>query len=173
MKGFKAFETERLILKPTSEEDAEFILALFNTPKWLKFIGDRNVKSIVEAREYINNKMLPQFERLGFANYTVVRKIDGAKIGICGLYDRDGLDGLDLGFAFLPEYEGQGFAFEAANYLKQLAFAELGINELIAITSQDNRLSQKLLEKLDFTYVGIIQLPNDNEDLCLYRILNS
>ena len=173
MAGFKIFETERLILKPTSEEDAEFILALFNTPKWLKFIGDRKVKSESEARAYIGSKMVPQYERLGFGNYTVIRKTDATQMGICGLYDRDGVDGLDLGFAFLPEYEGHGFAFEAANCLKQLAFAELGINELIAITSQDNRSSQKLLEKLDFTYVGIIRLPNDNEDLCLYRILNS
>ena len=94
--------TERLVLKPTTLEDAAFILELLNSPKWLKFIGDRNVKSIAEAEAYIKERMLPQFERLGFTNNVVIRKADGKKIGACGLYDRDGLEGIDIGFAFLP-----------------------------------------------------------------------
>ena len=83
MSAYKTFETERLILKPTSEDDADFILELFNTPKWLKYIGDRNVKSVEQAKEYINAKMVIQLERLGFGNYTVIRKSDHAKLGMC------------------------------------------------------------------------------------------
>lgn len=81
MTDYKAFETERLVVKPTVEEDAEFIFELLNSPNWLKYIGTRNIASIESAREYIKFKMLPQLERLGFGNYTVIRKSDQAKTG--------------------------------------------------------------------------------------------
>ena len=84
MSQHKIFETERLILKPTSEEDAEFILELFNTPKWIKYVGDRNIKTVENAREYIKTKMLSQLEKLGYSNYTLIRKADNCKIGLCG-----------------------------------------------------------------------------------------
>ena len=142
------YETERLRLKPTSEEDAAFIVALVNTPKWLKYIGDRNIRSVEDAEAYIKAKMLPQLKRLGFANYTVTRKSDNTKMGTCGLYDREGLDGIDIGFAFLPEHEQKGYAFEAANKLKDVAFEEFGITEVSAITTRDTLSSQKLLKKL-------------------------
>ena len=170
MTEYKTYETERLLLKPTSEEDAEFVFELFNTPNWLKYIGNRNVLSIESAREYINFKMLPQLERLGFGNYTVIRKSDHISMGICGLYDREGLDGIDIGFAFLPEYGGNGYAFESANKLKQVAFTEFGITEIVAITTQDNTTSQKLLEKLGLTFTGTTKIPNDDEELLLYKI---
>jgi RimJ/RimL family protein N-acetyltransferase len=170
---FKTFETERLLLKPTSKDDAEFILRLFNTPKWLKYIGDRNVNTVEEARLYIKMRMIPQMERLGFSNYTILRKPDEEKIGICGLYDRAGLDGLDIGFALLPEFEGNGYAFEATSKLKQVAFDEFDITEIQAITSQDNISSQKLIEKLGLEFIGLVRLPNDTEDLFLYKTFSS
>ena len=170
MTEYKTFETERLIIKPTFDEDAEFIFELLNSPTWLKYIGNRNVTSIESAREYIKLKMLPQLERLGFGNYTVIRKSDQAKMGICGLYDRDGLDGLDIGFAFLPEYEGEGYAFESANKLKQVISDEFGISEIVAITSQDNVSSQKLLEKTGIEINWNYKIPNDDKDLLLYKI---
>lgn len=170
MTEYKTYETERLLLKPTSEEDVEFVFELFNSPNWLEYIGNRNVLSIESAREYINFKMLPQLERLGFGNYTVIRKSDHISMGICGLYDREGLDGIDIGFAFLPEYGGNGYAFESANKLKQVAFTEFGITEVVAITTQDNTTSQKLLEKLGLTFTGTTKIPNDDEELLLYKI---
>ena len=115
MGPYKTFESERLIIKPTLEEDAAFIFKLFNSPKWLKNIGDRNITSPDMAKDYILTKMQPQLERLGFSNYTLIRKMDHVKIGCCGLYDREGLEGIDIGFAFLPEYEGKGYAYEAAD----------------------------------------------------------
>ena len=163
-------QTDRLLLRPTSLEDAEFIFELFNSPKWLQNIGDRNIRSIADARDYIESKMLEQLKRLGFSNYTVLRKTDGAKMGICGLYDREGVKGIDIGFAFLPQFEGQGFAFEAAMAVKQLAFERFGLKELKAITIQQNRASQKLLEKIGMKKAGTMTLPNDNEELWLYHI---
>ncbi|MDZ7612933.1 MAG: GNAT family N-acetyltransferase [Flavobacteriaceae bacterium] len=90
MAKFKHFETSRLILRPTTEEDAEFVNELLNTPKWLEHIGDRNVHSVEDAIQYIKSRISPQLERLGFSNYTLIRKSDGVKIGSCGLYDRRG-----------------------------------------------------------------------------------
>ena len=171
MSKFKIFETDRLILKPTSEGDAEFILELLNTPKWLKYIGDRNVKSIDDAKGYIKTKMLPQLERLGYSSYTLIRKSDNNKIGGCGLYDREGLDGIDIGFAFLPEFEKKGYAFESAKKLINIAFNEFGISEVNAITTEDNISSQNLLEKLGLKLHGKTKLPDENEELLLFKII--
>jgi len=170
MTKFKSFETDRLWLIPTSEDDAAFLLDLFNTTKWLKYIGDRNVKTVDDARTYVREKIRPQLERLGFASYTVVNKSDGQKIGTCGLYDRAGMEGIDIGFAFLPEFEGKGFAYEASLQLKNAAFTEFGIDELLAITTKDNYSSQKLLEKLGLKVAGTVKIPNDDEELLLYKI---
>lgn len=166
---YSSFETERLILKPASADDAAFVLALYNSPKWIKYIGDRNIKTIEDAKRYIEVKMLPQFEKLGYSNYIVIRKSDGAKIGTCGLYERDGLTTIDIGFAFLPAYEKQGYGIEAASKMKEIGIHHFNIKEMCAITTKDNFSSQKLLEKLDFTYVKIIRIPNDDEDLLYYE----
>ena len=95
---YSSFETDRLYLRPTTVVDASFIMELLNTPKWIKYIGDRNIKSVADAALYIENKMLPQLEELGYSNYTVIRKSDLQKIGSCGLYNRKGIDGIDIGF---------------------------------------------------------------------------
>ena len=164
------FETERLILRPTDEADADFVFRLMNTPKWLQFIGDRKVRSVEDARTYIQNRMLPQLQRLGYSNYTITRKQDRLKIGSCGLYDREGVPGIDIGFAFLPAYENMGYGFEAASRLMRAAFHDYRLERLSAITSTDNRVSQKLLEKLGLTRNGTITLPGSHEALVLYRI---
>jgi len=169
MKIYHSFETERLHLRATSAEDAPFILQLLNTPKWIQNIGGRNVHTIEEAKIYIEKKMKPQLDRLGYSNYTVIRKSDGAKMGTCGLYDREGLDGIDIGFAFLPEYEKQGFAFEASNRLKTFALEDICMKTIQGITTKENIASQKLLEKLGFAMTGTTVIPNDEEELLLYQ----
>ncbi|WP_316819204.1 GNAT family N-acetyltransferase [Pedobacter nyackensis] len=167
----KEIETSRLYLKATDIEDAPFILELLNTPKWIRFIGDRNVKDLAGATEYIKNRMMPQMEELGFGNYVLVRKEDGAKIGSCGLYKREGLDGVDIGFAMLPDFEGKGYSGEAAIKLKQLAKTEFHLERLNGITSHDNTASINLLKKLGLKLKGTVRLPNDTEDLLLYSTI--
>jgi len=173
MKEYKSFETERLILRPTSEEDSEFLVALLNTPKWLKYIGDRNVRSVEDAKAYVTNRIKPQLERLGYGNYTVIRKTDYAKIGACGLYDRDGIEGIDLGFAFLPKYEQQGYAFEAANRMLQAGLEEFGLSEIKAIATKDNHASHKLLTRLGFEFEKTVQLPTDFKELLQFKLILS
>ncbi|MEL6391986.1 MAG: GNAT family N-acetyltransferase [Bacteroidota bacterium] len=169
MKPYLTFETDRLLLRPTEEGDADFILALLNTDKWLKYIGDRQVYNSEDAIQYIRQRMTPQLERLGYSNYTLLRKADGAKMGVCGLYDRDGLTGVDLGFAILPDYEGQGYSYEASYRMLQAGLEDFGLKQINAITTTDNIASQKLLEKLGFQYVRMISVKGDEEELRLYE----
>ncbi len=164
-----SWETTRLLLRPTGVEDAEFILKLLNTPKWLKFVGDRQVHSEDEARVYIKKRMLPQLERLGYSNYTIIRKSDGNKLGCCGLYDREGLEGVDIGFALLPEYEKHGFALEASKELLRAAGEEFGIRKISGITAKDHYASQRLLEKLGLRCTGTVILPDEEEELLVYK----
>lgn len=169
MHPYHSFETERLLLKPTVEEDAAMIFELFNTPKWIENIGNRHISSLEEARAHIKNKMLPQLQRLGFSNYTIVLKDGGDKLGICGLYQREGLQEIDLGFALLPHYEGKGYAFEAAAELKRAGIQVFGLHALQAITIQTNKASQALLKKLGFTLKGEVRLPTSAERLLLFE----
>ncbi|MGB5667512.1 MAG: GNAT family N-acetyltransferase [Maribacter sp.] len=168
---YKEFETERLIIRPTLEQDAELIYQLMNTPKFIEYVGDRKINSIEDAEKYIRIKMLPQLNKLGYSCYSLIRKSDDLKIGTCGLYDRDGIDGIDIGFGLLPEYEGLGYAYESANRLKKAAFEEFEIEEIKAITSKENISSQRLLEKLGLEMIGTTKLPDENEELLLYKIL--
>ena len=168
MPDYRSFETERLVLKPTSEEDAQFILELLNTPKWIAFIGDRNVNTLEDAKAYIDKRIAAQFTKLGYGNYTVIRKSDGIKLGSCGLYDREGLEGIDIGFAFLPQFEKKGYAFESANKIMQVAINELKITQIKAITIKENIASQKLLLKIGLEFEKTILIPNDSEELLLY-----
>ncbi|WP_149303655.1 GNAT family N-acetyltransferase [Pareuzebyella sediminis] len=167
---YKTFETERLIIRPTTEDDADLLFELLNSPKWLQYIGDRKVKSLASAKEYVKTRIYPQLERLGYSGYTLISKMDHQKIGSCGLYDREGLDGIDIGFALLPKYEQQGFAFEASHRLLHAAFHEFGIHSISAITKRENIASRKLLEKLGLQLSGTISLPNDVDELLVYKI---
>lgn len=168
--NFRSFETDRLIIRPTSIIDSDFILELFNSPKWIENIGDRNIGSGEEAKKYIEKNMLPQLKRLGYSNYTVIRKLDNAKIGSCGLYDREGLDGIDIGFAFLPQYEKKGYAYESVSMLKEIAVKEFNFPQILGITSRENTDSQKLLQKIGLEFEKMIKLPNSATELLLYKL---
>ena len=116
--------------------------------------------------------MRSQLEHLDFSNYTVIRKEDQVKLGNCGLYDREGLEGIDIGFAFLPQYEGKGYAYEAAKELKEQAFSRFKLSELHAITDKENIGSQRLIEKLGLRFKKYITLPNETEEIMLYNLKN-
>jgi DNA-3-methyladenine glycosylase I len=173
LKNNKPFLTKRLIIRPTTISDSPFIFELLNTPKWIKNIGDRNINSIKDAEVYIKTKMLPQLKKLGYSTYTVIRKSDGIKAGTCGLYDREGVDGIDIGFAFLPQFEKKGYAFESVGKLKELAIHDFKIPQISAITIKENKASQNLLEKLGLKFEKTVNLPNDDAELLLYKSVNN
>lgn len=164
----KILETERLTLRLQTTNDAEFILELLNDPSWFQFIGDRGVRTIEEARSYILNGPVRMYEQFGFCLYLVERKEDHIPIGICGLVNRDSLDDIDIGFAFLPKYWGKGYAYEAASAVMTYAKDTLALKRIVAITTQDNHASAKLLEKIGLKFERLVRLPNDDEELRLF-----
>lgn len=166
-----SFETKRLFITPTQVSDSALVLELFNTPGWLRFIGDRQVHSSADAQSYIQHSMKPQQDRLGFGSYTISLQNDRQKIGLCGLYDRAGVDGIDIGFALLPRFYGKGYALEAAECMRDAAFQTFGLTTLRAITQKDNLPSQKLLEKIGMHQSGTTILPNDTLELFLYEMM--
>jgi len=142
-------ETERLRLRPFRESDAPMILELLNDPGWLRFIGDRKVRSLDDARGYLR-KLHETYERHGFGLYMVERKDDREPLGMCGLVKRDTLPDPDLGFAFLERHRGAGYAQEAARATLGHAANDLGLARLAAVATPDNSRSASLLEKLGF-----------------------
>lgn len=170
MKKINHVETERLTIRAISSEDAEFILELYNSPKFIEFIGDRNIRTTKDAEQYITEKFLPQYEQLGFGNYLIIRKADGYKIGSVGIFEREGLDVHDIGFSFLPEFEGNGYGFESASKLLETIIQEFSLKKISAITTKTNFSSQKLIEKLGLKYKKIVTLPGDDLELLYYEI---
>ena len=122
-----------------------------------------------DAENYIQNRFLPQIERLGFGNYVVILKENNKKIGAVGIFEREGLDVLDIGFSFFEEFEGKGYAFESAMKIKEIAKEEFNISKISAITSKDNYSSQKLIERLGLKLQKYITLPDENEELMYYE----
>lgn len=163
------YETERLILRPMSLEDGEFILDLYNRPKFIQFIGDRHLKTVSDAENYIQNRFLPQMERLGYGNYLMITKDGNYKIGAVGIFEREGLDVVDIGFSLLDEFEGKGYAYEAAIKVKSIGMDDFGLKKISAITTKENFSSQKLIEKLGLKFQKLVNIPDDPEELMYYE----
>ena len=163
-------ETNRLTLTELSTDDAPFIFELLNSPGWLEFIGDRGIKTLDDAINYIVNGPIKSYEKNNFGLYSVKLKDGNIPIGICGLIKRDSLEDIDIGFAFLPDYEGKGYAYESADAILSNAKIELRIKRIVAITIKENSKSIQLLEKTGFVFEKLIQLPDDAEELMLFAI---
>lgn len=164
-------ETDRLILRRLTPEDAPFIFELVNEPSWIKFIGDRGVRTLDDARTYIRKGPIAMYEAFGFGLYAAQRKPDGALIGLCGLIKREFLKDFDLGFAFLPQHWGQGYAREAAAAVLTHAREAFGLERVVAITSLDNERSIKLLESLGFQFESVIKLSEKDPGTRLFARL--
>ena len=134
-------ESERLSLRRLTINDAEFILGLLNQPSFLQFIGDKGVRTLDEARNYILQGPVSSYERYGFGLYLTSLKADGVPLGMCGLLQRETLNDVDVGFAFLPQFWGQGYALESVTAVLEYGQSVLGLARIVAITSPDNYAS--------------------------------
>ncbi|WP_298893989.1 GNAT family N-acetyltransferase [uncultured Psychroserpens sp.] len=162
-------ETNRLILTKITTDDAPFILELMNTPGWIKYIGDRNVKTVEQAATYIQNNQLKCYEDFEFGYYIARTKSKNmTPIGSFGLLKRDTLDHVDIGFSLLPDYEGLGYGFEGANAVMRLAKNTFNIKTISAITLPENQPSIHLLEKLGLSYQKRVKPFDNDEELLLF-----
>ena len=161
-------ETERLSLRQLTNDDSLFILELLNEPSFIQNIGDRNVRTIEDARAYILNGPVTSYEKNGFGLYLVVLKETNDSIGMCGLIKRDGLEDVDIGYALLPKFWSKGYAVEAARAVKEYAKDVIGLKRLVAIVDPANEGSIRVLEKIGLQYEKMIRLSADDIDLKLY-----
>jgi RimJ/RimL family protein N-acetyltransferase/uncharacterized damage-inducible protein DinB len=161
-------ETDRLIVRRLAIDDAEFILGLLNEPSWLRFIGDKGVRTLDDARDYILNGPVASYQRFGFGLYMTQQKSDGAPIGLCGLLKRDALPDVDIGFALLPAYWGKGYALEVAGAVLEHGRTAHGLRRIVAITNPDNERSIQLLEKLGMRQDGTVRISDAGPELKLF-----
>lgn len=161
-------ETSRLFISKITLKDSRFFLELVNTPHWLKYIGDRKIKTVKDAKGYLRNVTLKSFTDFGFGFYKLQIKDTNKTIGICGLVKRKQLDDVEIGFALLPEYEGKGFGYEASLSVLELAKETFGLKKITAITLPTNISSIKLLEKLGLTFEKKVKPFEDDEELLLF-----
>ena len=161
-------KTERLTLRKLCLTDAPFILALLNTPTFKKFIGDRKIGTLQDAENYLINGPIRSYAENGFGLWLFCLQQTKVPIGICGLIKREGLQDVDIGFAMMPEFEGYGYAYEIASAVMKLGTTKFKLKRIIAITTENNERSIKLLKKLGLMFEQFIFLPNDTEKLMLF-----
>lgn len=159
--------TERVTLRRMTEDDAPFILELLNDDAFVRYIGDRGVRTLDDARVYLRDRTIAPYEQFGYGMYLVERS-DGAALGVCGLVKRDTLEHADIGFAFLPGARGGGYARESAQAVLEHARADCGIDRLLAIVSPDNAASVRLLERLGFTFERMTRVTPEAPEVRLY-----
>lgn len=158
-------ETERLILREFALSDAPFVLRQLNEPSFHDFIGDKGIRNLEDARDYIRTAPLASYEENGYGLYVVSRREDGVDVGSCGLVKRERLDHPDIGFAFLEEYFRMGYAFESSIGVMQYAVDVLGLPLIAALVDHGNERSERLLERLGFSEEGTFHLDGDDKDV--------
>ena len=164
------FETARLRLRELGPDDAAFVMELVNEPGWLRWIGDRNVHSLDDARGYLAKGPLASYERHGFGLWAVELAASAEPLGMCGLVRRATLEHVDLGFAFLSRHWGHGYAREAAAAVVRLARERYRLEKLVAITDVDNLASQNVLASVGFVYDKPVHMDDTGESLSLYAL---
>ena len=161
-------ETERLRLRQFEKSDAPFIIDLVNSPGWLEYIGDRNIRTEEQALVYLENGPIRSYRVNGYGLWMVERKEDEMPVGMCGIVNRPMMNTPDIGFAFLPSYMGTGYAFEIARATLEFANLQLEIPVISAITVPKNVKSIRLIAKLGLTFIREFSFPDSQEILSLY-----
>ena len=162
--------TPRLVLREFSHEDAPFIMELVNDEGWLRFIGDRGVRSVDDAEGYLVKGPLTSYAANGFGLYLVARRDDETRVGMCGLVRRDTLEHPDLGYAFLPAFRGLGYATEAAGAMLGHAWSTLALPRVLAITNPENADSIRVLERLGFALERQVSVRDGEPAVNLYAV---
>ena len=160
--------TKRLALCRFTLDDAAFIVDLLNDPEWLRYIGDRGVRTVDDAREYLEKGPMASYAAHGFGRDRVWLWETSVPIGMRGLLRRESLPDVDVGFAFLPEYRAQGIAFEAASATMGYARDTLGLDRILAIVTPGNAGSIRVLQKLGMTQHGMVRIEAGGAALCLF-----
>ena len=158
MMGTFTIETERLILRRLTLDDAEFILGLLNEPSFLQYIGDKGVRTLDDARDYLLKGPIATYEKHGFGLYLVLLKAGQIPIGMCGLLKRDTLPDVDIGFSYLPQFWGKGYALESALAVLDEGKRVFGLERIVGLVKPGNQGSIRVLEKLGMKFEKMITI---------------
>ena len=161
-------ETARTRIRKLTPHDAPFVLAILNDPAFVEYVGDKNVRSLDDARHYIVTVPMASYERYGFGHYLVELRTTHVPIGLCSLVRRDWLDDVDIGFAFLAAYRRRGYAYEASIAVLDCARHTFGLARIVAIVHPTNAASIALLEKLGFAHSRMTSAPGDSKQLAVF-----
>ncbi|WDE04400.1 GNAT family N-acetyltransferase [Thalassomonas viridans] len=162
-------ETSRLVLRVANLDDAPLMITLMNEPAYLENIGDKEVRNLSDAVNYLKTGPMAMQQELGFSLYCCQRKDTGQTIGLTGLIKRQGIEHPEVGYAILSEHCRQGFGLESVEGVIKHAREELKLPVLQAITSVGNTASVKLLERLEFNFQRLITLPGSSEEINLFE----
>lgn len=160
--------TERLSLREFTLNDAPFMIELLNSPGWLQYVGDRNIKTIEDAQQFLLNGPLKSYEVNGFGSCLVEMKDSMLPVGLCSIIKRDSLKHPDIGYAFLPQYTGKGLASEIANATLKYATNTLMISPVVAICVRSNTSSIRVLEKIGMKFSNVCKLPGNDKEFLMY-----
>lgn len=161
-------ESERLVLREFDLDDADFVVELLNEPAFVRFIGDKGVRTRADAREYLQKGPMDSYRRHGFGLYLASLRSDGTPIGMCGLIKREGLADVDVGFALRSRYWSQGYAAEAAAAVLDYGRRILNLGRIVAIANPENRASIAVLEKIGLKFEHTVRLSADGPELGLF-----
>jgi len=161
-------ETERLKLRKIVDEDAPFLLQLFNDPTFIENINDKGVKTIEQASQFIRETIFVSYTTHGYGPYLIQLKSSDEKIGTSGFYKRDQFEYPDIGYALLPHFTGKGYAFEATNAVLNYGYSALKLPIVYGITSVENKRSAHLLEKIGLQFKEIIEYGEEKEPTCFF-----
>ncbi len=170
MKSQVILNSANLALREASSSDAAFVLALINQPAWKQHIANHSISTLGGAEEYIRDKLVSHYKLHGFGLWVVETKANSIPVGLCGLLKRDSLEHIDLGYGFLPNYWGQGFAHEASVLCLRYAFEKLEQSKVWAITTPANERSIKLLSRLQFVFKKQYSHPGSSDVLSLFEL---
>ena len=157
--------TERLVISKITLNEASFIRELMNDKDWIQNIGDRGVRTLEDAEAYIKDKFFTSYKKYGYGFYVISLKSTTDRIGTVGLIDREGIEGIEIGYGMLPAFRGKGYALEAAQAIFSYAQNTLGIEKIVAIVNPNNKGSIRLLEKLGLRYEKMVRLPEETKDI--------
>jgi [ribosomal protein S5]-alanine N-acetyltransferase len=163
-------ETERLTLRRFEFDDAPFVVDLLNQPSFIRNIGDRGVRNVGDAHRYLREGPMAMYEKHGFGLWRASRRSDGVFVGMCGLLKRDILPDVDVGYAFLPDHWGQGYAFEAANATVRLGASRFGLTRIIGVVSDHNTASIRVLEKVGMGFERMYPMHPGEPEVRLYSM---
>ena len=150
--------------------DAELMLAVWNDPAFIKYVGDRGVYTLDQAHDALESGAFQLYENYGYGPFRLTLRENGQVVGVCGLFRREGYDDPDIGWSVLPEFSGKGFAYEAASAVLAYAWQEVGLSRVTAFIDVKNTPSIGLARKLGLRFERMARLVGDDEDVCLYSV---